>query len=268
MTHLLRAGLVAFAVVVWPLAAVADEHSSLPWKRISLSVGTFITESDAEFRLDGSAGRGTGLKLDRDLNVDEQVTTYRFDGFWRFFPRHRLDFSIYDLSRDGTRTLSKTISFGDRTFTIGAQVNSEFDLTVYKLGYSYSFVQNETFDIGASLGVFVMDIGASISAPRLGQVEAQDVIAPLPVFGLRGAYAIAPKWFLRGGVQLFAIEYDEYSGHLLDALVAIDYDVFSWAGVGVGINYVDLGVEVEKSNFTGSADYSYGGVMLYAKVFY
>ena len=247
----------------------AQEQGDLPWKRGTLSLGGFITKSNSGLRVDSQTlGRGTQLNLRNLFGIDDAVNSFRADGFWRFFPRHRFDFSYYDLSQDGSRSLSATIQVGDQTFVLGTTVTTEFDLAIYKAGYSYSFVQNRRFELAASLGVFGLDTKFGITATGIGTQETASLFAPLPVVGLRGAYAVTPKLFVRAGIQYFGIDLGDVSGQLVDVMVIVDYDIFDNIAVGAGYNFVDLDLEAEESKLRGNLDFDYGGAIVFVKFFF
>ena len=63
----------------------------------------------------GPLGLGTEIDLEDDLDLNEDVSSYRIDAEWRFFDRHRLNFSFFDLSRDATSTLTKAITIPEPT---------------------------------------------------------------------------------------------------------------------------------------------------------
>ena len=66
----------------------------------SLSVGAFLTERNSKARVDSTNGdRGTEVDLEDDLGLDNSDAVVRVDGFWRFAEKHRIDFSVFDLSR-------------------------------------------------------------------------------------------------------------------------------------------------------------------------
>ena len=52
---------------------------------------------------------GVELDLEDDLDLREDVSSFRIDAEWRFFERHRLNFSFFDLSREATSTLTRDI---------------------------------------------------------------------------------------------------------------------------------------------------------------
>ena len=260
---------IAFAsIAVLSLAghASAQERDEFPWKRGALSLGGFITKTSSALRIDSrTLGRGTEIDLLNELGIDDSVNKFRADAHWRFFPRHRLDLSYYNLSGDGSRSLSATIQVGDQAFVVGTTVASNFNWTIYKVGYSYSFVQNRRFELAAGLGIFGLDTGLRISATDIGTLESGSFFAPLPVLGLRGAFAVTPKFFLRTKIQYFGLDVGRVKGQLADATVSVDYDIFDRVAIGAGYNFVAVRLEADRSKFSGSLDVDYGGVVVFLK---
>ena len=240
-----------------------------PWKRLSVSLGGFFTDIDSNVRQDSkTTGTGTEINVEDELGVDSSTTVFRADAFWRFFRRHRFDFSYYDLSRDARAELDIDIDFGDEEFPSGIAVESVYNIRVFKGVYTFSFIQNQRFDIGASLGVHLTDIEVGITAPGLGDEDVSDFLAPLPVVGLRGAYAITPKFFLKASVDYFWIEIDSFEGQLIDTNLSLEYNFFKYVGAGIGYNYFNLDLEVDTSDFLGSSELEYQGLQLFMKFYF
>ena len=62
------------------------------WKEGELSVGGHLAVFDTDARADSSQlGRGSDINFEDRLNLEEDVTSLRADGYWRFSPRHRVD---------------------------------------------------------------------------------------------------------------------------------------------------------------------------------
>ena len=250
------------------LAAEADTDA-LPWKTWEFTLGGYLTTHDASLRVDSDTlGRGTEIDMEDDLGFDKTLETVRFDATWRFLPRHRASFSVYQFSRDASRTLNRTIQYGDRVFVIDATVASEFDMTVYKASYAYSVIQNAEFDLGLSAGLHLMDMKSSIAVTGLGVSESAELLAPLPVLGLRGAWAITPTVFLKANLDVFAISIDDTRGRFTDALVALEYNAFEHFGVGIGYNRVYMNIKADGDKFDGEAGAGFGAVMVYGKLFF
>jgi hypothetical protein len=269
---------IAVIVIMFSQPVLADQNNSVsgPWERFSINLGGFITDLDSEFRLDSKrSGLGTVIDLENVLDLEETTEVFRVDALCRLGQsrRHRLDFSYFDLSRDATRKIGREIQFGDERFFIGTTVHSFFDLKIYKGAYTYSFFQNEHFDIGASLGLHVMDIGVGLSDRRTGTAQSETVTAPVPVVGLRGTFAFTPKLFLKESIEFFWVELDDYKGKLIDINIALEYNVWKHLGLGIGYNTVRIDISADGDdllggNLLGGVEFDYSGLQLYGKIYF
>jgi len=234
--------------------------------RFSVSLGVFFTDRDTRTRLDGSVpDSGTDVDLESTLGFEKSDSVFRIDGYYRFNEKHRVDFSAFDLSRTASKQVDEEFIWDGELYPINIRVNAALDLKVYKLAYTWSFMRRENWYLGASLGLYVADIGTSISAESGGQFSTRGTTAPLPVLGLRGQYALAENWSIRGSAEFFAFDYSDYSGDLYDLYAGVDYRFNRHVAVGLGINSVRLDVGVEKTNFNGNLDWQYAGGLLFLK---
>lgn len=233
--------------------------------RFSIGLGAFFTDRDSQTRIDGEAGSGTDVDLETDLGLKKSDNVFRVDAYWRFAEKHRIDFSGFDLSRSASKRIEKDIAWNDTTYPLNTQLDADLDLTIYKAAYTWLFLKRDRSFLGATAGLYIADIGATLSASGIGSVEANDLTAPLPVVGLRGEYRFADRWSLRGSGEIFAIEYGDYDGSLYDLFVGLDFSVTDNIALGAGVNSVKLDVGVSKSGFSGDLDWQYDGAMAYLK---
>ena len=256
--------LAVLATVATPLAAAQGDE------KFSLSLGAFIADSDSVTRLDvsGEARRGTPVDFETDLGLDASDSVFRIDGYYRFNDRHRIDFSAFDLSRSATTQIKKEIDWQGTIFPISANVDSDFDLNIYKLAYTYSIILREKGYVGLTAGLYTADIGTRLSAADIANREGGDVTAPLPVVGVRGEYQFAEKWSFRASGEFFSLEYQDFDGSLTDFYAGVDYQLFEHVGIGLGLNSVRIDMEVENNDWNGDLDWKYEGVLLFFKFDY
>ena len=260
-------------------AAQENAAGDSPWETFGVNLGVFVSATDTSFRI----GSGIGLSIDAEqaLNLDANTTVFRADALWRFTDnkRHRLDLTWFSLSRDATRVIGQDITFEDKdgnpiTIDAGTTVESNFDFDIYELGYSYSFFQDDRIDLAAGIGLFIMPLDFGIRSSGLVEEDGSaSFTAPLPVFGLRMDVALTPKWFLRTGSQVFYLEYDNFTGSVLDFKVAVEYN--PWKHVGLGLGFDTLRVQLEADgedypsiDFKGNVDFAYTGLQLYLRYFF
>jgi len=248
-----------FILLVLTETAIAQEDP-----RFSISIGAFFTDRDSQTRVDGDAGRGTDVDLESDLGLKRSDTVFRVDGYWRFAEKHRFDFSVFDLSRSSSKQIEREITWQDTTYAINSTVETDFDLVIYKAGYTWMFLKRDRSFLGATFGLYVADMKATLSAAR-ARVESNDLTAPLPVIGLRGEYRFADRWALRSSGEIFAVDYGDYEGSLYDVFVGLDFNATKAISVGLGINAVELDVRVSKSRLNGDLNWQYDGALAYLK---
>ncbi|MBC2709820.1 MAG: hypothetical protein HGJ94_02030, partial [Desulfosarcina sp.] len=211
-------GLLASLAILLPAfqaqAAQVDNPGDQPWEKFAVNLGVFLSALDTSFRI----GSGVGLDIDVEeaLDLDTSDTVFRTEAMWRFSEnrRHRLDFSWFSFKRDGNRLISEDITFEDKngdliTIDAGTRVEANFDLDIYQLAYSYSFIQDERIDLAAGIGFYIMPLDFGLRASGAVETEgSEDFTAPLPVVGLRMDIALTPQWFIRTGSQVFYLEYN------------------------------------------------------------
>jgi hypothetical protein len=261
--HPFLATVILGGVIFVPTASNAQDYDR---ERGSILLGMFITDRATSARLDSNSGSaGSDIDLEDDLGLEDSTTVGRFGGYYWFNPRHRIDFSIFDLSRDASRTIQETINFGDRTFQINTVVNTSNDLTITKVDYTFAPLSRERGFLGVIGGLYVSSTKLSLSNPTLGAAESESVTAPLPVLGVRGEYEITEKIALRGAIQWFGIDTGEVAGRLVDTYIAADYTFRERYAVGLAINDVSLSVEASDDRRNSVLDWGYDGIMLYMK---
>ena len=254
-----------FSIVTLATEVRADEPSEDDFDHFSISAGVFFTDRQSKTRVRGTVGEGSIVDLESDLGLDRNDIVFRLDGYFRFNERHRIDLSIFDLSREKTRVIDEEIEWGDTVYPIDARIKAEFDLAIYKLAYTWSFMRRERGYLGLTGGLYIAGFGASLREAQLGNAESDSVTAPLPVFGLRGEYELADKWKFRASAEFFALEYEEYDGSLIDFYAGVDYQLWDKASIGLGINSVTIDVGVDRPGFDGEIDWQYDGALLFVK---
>jgi len=256
----LPVGCATTLVLASPNTALADDEN------FSVSLGLFLTERDSKTRVDGTIpDSGTPVDLENDLGLDKSDNVFRIDGYYRFNEKHRIDFSVFDLSRSASKEIEKEIDWNDTIYPINTTVDASLDLAIYKLAYTWSFMRRDNGYLGLTAGLYTADIGTSISAESIGRSSSGGVTAPLPVLGLRGQYDFSEKWSLRASAEIFALEYGDFSGSLYDAFASVDYQITDHVALGAGINVVNINVGVSKPNLDGDLDWRYDGGLLFLK---
>jgi len=254
-------------IVAQALPRAAHAQPTVGAERASIMLGAFVTDRQSSTRLDSDAGDGTDIDMEDDLGLESSTNVARLGGYVWLGKRHRLDGSYFDLSRSATVPVQETIEFGDETFPINTVIETQSDLTIIKADYTFAVLARDRGWLGVTAGLYIAETTLSLSQATLGRAETEDVTAPLPVFGLRGDYAINDRITLRGAAQVFAFEADDVDGRFSDFYVGADYGFGKRMAVGLAYNRVSMSLgAVEDRGFDARLDWGYDGVLLYFKL--
>jgi len=256
----------------WTLVLTAgaenDKAEEKPWERYSLNLGGGIVYMKSDVRI-GSQSTGISVNLEDALGLDTNMVVLRAEGIARLGDsrRHRLDFGYFDLSRSGTKTLGRDITIGETVYPTGTTVDTEFDMKLFKGAYSYSLVQDARIDFGLGAGLYVAPVKFRISTSSGGALTESSSTSPLPFLEGHIDYALTPKLLIEQSLNLFYVEYQNFKGRLVDAMIGLEYNIWKHFGLGLAFNIFSLHVEDKGSatNLKGSIDLAFSGLMLYGK---
>jgi hypothetical protein len=256
--------------------AYAQDSGSMPWEKGSLQVGGFISYTNSELRLDSpTLGIGTVVDLEDALGLDSDVSSYRLDGLYRLGSsrRHQVEVHYYVSDRDGSKVTDRALQIGDLVIPAGTGVTSNLDMWFLNVDYSYAFLQDDRVRLAGAIGLHTTNIDFSIATSG-GSVEEEAITAPLPVVGVRGEVVLTERWRMKGSVDLFYLEYDNFTGGLADTFLGVEYLPTKHVGFGLGINSVRLKVEADSDDtdypvdFTGKVKFDFTGLLLYVKGYF
>jgi hypothetical protein len=212
------------------LASAPSTPAARDYDRFDLRFGGgWVFGADTTVSLIGPHGGGTVIDYGNTLDGDTSNAFYRFDGTWRMAPKHSLVYSFYDVNRTGTRAIDRDITFGDQTYAVGAQVDSQLDIRLHRVLYRYSLYRNEQihFDVGGGLyyGKINMTMTANgFAGPNSGMITKNVSLgAPMPTAGINVECDITPRWGTFFSADLFYFKVNEWEGAQQDAMVGLTY---------------------------------------------
>lgn len=251
-----------------PHDETADEYGNLHHK-FAVSVGAaFLANFDTAVRVDSDFVLGTNIDLEDLLGVDSDNAVFRLAASYEFTPRHRVDMSVFDINRNGSRSIAEDIEIGDVTIPSGS-VDTRFDTLVAKAAYRYNFVDDQRTVLGASLGLHMMGITFALESDVAQTSETFRATAPLPVVGLHGEYALSPTWKILASAELFQVDIGFGRGHLSDTSLAIEHEPWKHFGWGLGLNGFRLDADIEGDGpLSADLEYAYQGAFLYLRYFH
>jgi len=247
---------------------------SLIQDKFVLNLGGFIVGTDVTAHLNGSSSTNPDIDFDQTFGDGSDATRVRADALWRITPNHHLRFLYFNNTHDVTRAIDRNIVWGDYTFHAGATVESKTKFQIWELAYEYAFWRAPDVEISGSLGVHYMKLSQQLSGTATftdgnGSTttgfsrKENSVPLPLPVIGVRAAWAFAPQWVLEGQGQVFKADVDGYDGRITDLRAGVTWMFSRNFGAGVGYNRFVTTVETSKEKFDGQVRLGYSGVQLY-----
>ncbi|HEY7368438.1 MAG TPA: hypothetical protein VIA29_01020 [Thermoanaerobaculia bacterium] len=262
--------LVALALLISAAASAAPEGefpAGVP-ETFRVRLGGFFADLETSVSSTpiGDPGLGVAIDFENDLGFEDADTALRADATWRFAKNFAVDFGFVNFSREGSRTATRDFVFGDNVFELGASIGGTFDSTNIYGAFRWDFIKNDTFELGASLGIDYFDLESSVTGSVLvnnvlvSRTTSVAVDAPVPVIGLQATAALGNKFTIGGYVRFLAINIEEAEGSVVDAAARVDWYVWRNVGFGLSYDYNDLDLErLEFEGFEYSFQYKYQG---------
>lgn len=227
----------------------------------------YISDADTDLTVLSSDNLGTGFNFVDDLGGDDSVTVPRLDGYYRFNDVHRIEFSSFRIERDGRNQLAINIDIGDESYNVGETVVSSVVYELFKIGYAYSFYRSEQVELAFTAGLNMTEYEFDYELADGSSADTSDASGPLPMFGVRVAYAINSKWSLHYLSEVLFIETSEAEGSFQTYELDIRYRVNNRFMLGAGVLRSSIDVTAKNAEWDGRIADTYEGYLL-SGIFY
>lgn len=244
-------------------------------QQFSVSLGGFLASNNSGITL-GSKQLGVGLVLDLEDALGLRTSTFVFRGNVSYFygrnRQHALIIDYFSINRKALKVLEADLEIGDFTYPIGTRLNCKFDLSIIRAKYDYSFLHDKRVSLGFTAGLFIIPLKFQLTSTSF-EAQSADILAPLPVFGLRSDFLIANKFYLKQSAELLYLKIDNFTGSILDLNFALEYKATRHFSLGLGINSYRLNIYAKGNDypgidFFGDIKMDYSGIFLYAKFYF
>ena len=227
--------------------------------RFALRATYFKGTADTRVRLDpGNAAPGTlgtPIYAEELLGLDDAIDLGRMELYFRFGARTRLRVDYFKLNRFGATVLDEDIVFGDDTFLIGENIESSLDYRSLSFTFLHSFLKRDSFELGAGIGLYLVDAKAAAEAVDRNAREEESGVAPVPTLALDGVWRFARRWSVAARGQYFSASYDGIDGTLGEYHLDVQY---RWKpSFAVGLGYTKLNVDI---NVDPASDHDFPGL--------
>jgi hypothetical protein len=213
----------------------------------------------------GKKGVPIGVKINTNdqLGLDTDSIAFRLDGFYRFNDTHSIEASYFTARSVSHKTIQKDIEWDDSIIEAGADIDSYFNMDVFKVNYGYSFYHNDDVELMLTAGLHIAKLDLGLTAqgtvdgnPGKTSTSSSTITAPLPIVGFKGEYTILPNsLFVTYKADIFYLSFGDYEGSILSNGLDLEYKVTEHIGAGMGfdstiVNVIsdDDGKKVEVEN--------------------
>ncbi len=203
--------------------------------------GYMLADQNTEVKV-SKDGAGVGINLQDLFKMESTTQVFRLDGYYRFTPKHAVEFSWYSINNSSKTDADVKFEWGDKNITASGALNTFFNTDIYKVNYLYSFYHTEEVELALAAGLHIttLDVGFSGSYSfgenEKGNGDSAKVTAPLPVVGFRLNYNILPELSVKYAIDYFFITFDGTTGSMSDSLLTVDYRITRYFGMGIGLN--------------------------------
>lgn len=263
-------GILTTVMMAGSVSAAEDEAAVYAFPdKYMLRLGAYIVDgADTQFSV-SKDGLGAVIDYSRDLGGDSRDTIPRIDAYYRFNPRHRIDFTSFSIDRKGSRTLEIDVTIDGTDYFASETLNSDIKYTLYKLGYGYSFYHSEKVELTLTAGLNFTTYDFKFSTSAGDKAESAGFTAPLPMFGLRMGYAITPKWSVNYVAESFFIDFeDTIKGALVNYEINTEYKLFKNFAIGAGLARMGSNVDVNDDDYSGKVSDSYRGYTVFGTLYF
>lgn len=191
---------------------------------------------------------GTPFSAEQDLGLTDRAVQPRIELMARLEQRGRLRLDFLDLRRQGSAIPTEDIQFGNELYVAGLPVQSEIDWRQTDFTYTYSFLRNNRFELGAGLGVHLIETEAMASSPNSPQRSDYSAAGPFATIALDGTWRIARHWSFNARGQYFRLAVNNGNGALGEYHADVQYRWRPNLALGLGYEYELVQLQVEHSN--------------------
>ena len=213
----------------------------------------------------GTTAFGGDIDVQDDLDIEDEgiANLHAAVQIWNF----TIDASYFNVDYSGDNVLPQTITFGDKTFTIGTNVATDFEMTYASAKIKAGLVALGPVTIGALVGVNYFNLDGEVNAIFPAVSASENLEAPFPIVGavVTANFPLGDTFAIFGDVEGSGLFIDAYDidGHFLDVSgrVGLRASLFQFGG---GYRFMQVNFEDTDEDFEW--DFSLGGPFVFAEI--
>ena len=203
----------AGALLMLCTAASAQPESpaeNRTWLQLQATAATWRTQTQGDYTF-GQQSKSP-LQLESDVGLPQRATIAGIGFGRRIGQRWRIELEYTTSQRKASTLLRREVAADGVVFGVGTALQSEVKLAALRVNGGVSLLMTGEAEVGVLFGgewievsrrfegSGVPDINNPQQAPSARRTDNKDV-APIPILGLYGHYALAPAWRLVGRAE-------------------------------------------------------------------
>lgn len=255
---LLITTLLALCAVAHAQQVPAPEPASPITDRFAFRASAFFGTVKTSGRIDDPAtgAAGTPFSLEDDFHLCSCARQARAEFMFRLRERGRLRVDLWELTRRGIASPTRTITYSGHTFTPSEVVYSQFNWRQVDLTWTYSFLHSSRFELGAGLGLHLLEAEADANAPNALPSPVQEQFTgagPLITPALDATWRISRRFAFSARGQYLKLTVNSVRGSLGDYHGDLQFRWRPNLAFGLGYESTQTRIDVSNGNPNGYA---------------
>jgi hypothetical protein len=234
----------------------------------ALQASFYHASVKTDLRLDppGQPLVGTGLSGLTDLGFKPSENDGMAELMFRLRDRNRITVDYLELDQSGTATLTRPIVFGNQVFLLGDQLSTTLQWRTMGLTWTYAIIQNDRFELGAGLGIHLMDLDVRGNVPARFASYENSIAGALPTPALETALRITRRISVTARGEYLHGTLNGTSGTLSDLHANAQFRIVPNVAIGAGYSMVQLRLDAQVQGNPGLVGIRLRGPELFVRV--
>jgi hypothetical protein len=210
--------------------------------RFALQASFFHAAVNTELRADppGQPLGGTNLSGTTDLGFRPHENDGLAELVFRLRERNRITADYLELDQAATTTLTRPIVFGYQNFSAGDVMTSSLQWRTMGLTWTYALIQNDRFELGAGLGVHLMDLDVRGAVQARFETYETSIAGALPTPALESVWRITRRFSVTAHGQYLKGTLNGTSGTVGNLHADVQFRWVPNLAIGAGYSVVRL----------------------------
>lgn len=238
---------------------------ALKGRRFKINMVLTSANFDSEIRFTGPGGiLGATISFEDLLGFPEKKLIPSFDAQYSFTRHSAVYAEYYAIFRDTKVEITDEFDFGEIEIPENAgELRAFVNTQIWSVGYMYSFINSRKANLSVFVNFFILGFNTGIDIDAQNISERNSFTAPLPSFGYKFNYEIAPRLRFAASHSFFFLEIGGFTGNINNLKLSLDYEATKWLRAGLSYTVFTLDLSINAPKFTGDLYYLYRGPGIY-----